>query len=256
MIQSNNNKPQLADFLLQFGIAIKQSIPTFLPNYGLIKISGIDAAIFLQNQLTCNITKISTQPSLGAMCNAQGRVECVFKIFKTSNDFYMQIIKEQLLPTINNLSKYILRSKVTLQQEKQEINQDDNDKILWEIKEISEKIPEIYLTTTQKFLPHNINLVNLGAVSLDKGCYKGQSIISRMQYLGKIKKELKIIAVQTTKTLTSLIPGNKLDNTEATIVRSVALNNTYQLALIETNIISPLDACEETATHLELNSDL
>ena len=47
MIQSNNNKPQLADFLLQFGIAIKQSIPTFLPNYGLIKISGIDAAIFL-----------------------------------------------------------------------------------------------------------------------------------------------------------------------------------------------------------------
>ena len=84
-------------------------------NYQLIRISGEDAGKFLQAQLTCDVNNINEQPTLGAICNIQGRVECIFKIYKLNNIFYMRIIKELLAQTIQNLRNYILRSKVILQ---------------------------------------------------------------------------------------------------------------------------------------------
>lgn len=206
-------------------------------NYQLIKISGDDAGNFLQAQLTCNVNNINEQPSLGAICNIQGRVECVFKIYKLNNIFYMIIIKELLAQTIENLSNYILRSKVILQAIDQptikSINQQELD-LSWEKQEILQKIPEIYLTTTGKFLPHNIGLINLGAVNLNKGCFKGKAIINRMECLSKIKKELKILSLPNINRI--LTPGDKLNHPDVTVVRSVILNNNQQLALIETPI--------------------
>ena len=35
-----------------------------------------------------------------------------------------------------------------------------------------------------------INLQALGGVSFKKGCYTGQEIVARMQYLGKLKRRL------------------------------------------------------------------
>jgi folate-binding protein YgfZ len=56
--------------------------------------------------------------------------------------------------------------------------------------DIKAEIPNIYPETTEKFLPHELNLPNLNAVSFNKGCYTGQEIIARMQYRGKIKTKL------------------------------------------------------------------
>lgn len=243
MVQFYDNIIQLADFLLKFGVIINSSdiaintINNELPaNYGLIKISGEHAEKFLQSQLTCNINHIAEQSSMAAICNIQGRVECIFRIYKLNNDFYMQIIKELLLPTIDNLSKYILRSKVKLQEIPQTTNQSHHElNLLWEIQQIAHKIPEIYLATVGKFLPHNINLIQLGAVSLNKGCYKGQAIINRIHCLGKPKKELKIISINNSKQLQALSPGDQIHNIQATIVRITTINNQYQLALIELN---------------------
>lgn len=236
MIQCYDNIIQLADFLLQFDISINSNdtlkINVLPDHYGLIKVSGSDATKFLQTQLTCDINYISEQLSLGAICNIQGRVEYVFKIYKLDNDFYIQIIKEQLLPMINNLSKYILRSKIVLQEINQTKNQRHNS-LLWRIQQIAQKTPEVYLTTSGKFLPHNINLIQLGAISLNKGCYKGQSIINRMHCLGKNKKELKIVSILNNEKI--LMPGDILNN-NIIIVESVTINHNYQLALVEAPI--------------------
>ncbi len=214
---------------------------TLQENYQLIEVSGHDAATFLQKQLTCDINKISNKPSLGSICNIQGRVECIFKIYKIHNNFYLHIIKELLEKTIYNLHKYILRAKVTIQAIETKINNIHNqtDNILFEAAQISQKIPEIYLTTTEKFLPNNINLIQLGAVSLNKGCYKGQAIINRIHCLGKTKKELKVVSIHATDSHHEdiLIPGNKLNNPDITIVRSVVINNNHQLVLVEAPVI-------------------
>lgn len=51
-------------------------------------------------------------------------------------------------------------------------------------------LPSIYPETTEKCLPHTLNLPQLGAVSFKKGCYTGQEIVARMEYLGNIKKTI------------------------------------------------------------------
>jgi folate-binding Fe-S cluster repair protein YgfZ len=38
------------------------------------------------------------------------------------------------------------------------------------------------------FLPHHVNLPELGGVSFDKGCYLGQEIVARMHYRGTIRQ--------------------------------------------------------------------
>lgn len=60
----------------------------------------------------------------------------------------------------------------------------------WEYLNICANIPTIYPETSGKFLPHELNLPALNAVSFTKGCYTGQEIIARMHYRGKLKAHL------------------------------------------------------------------
>jgi len=46
-----------------------------------------------------------------------------------------------------------------------------------------------------EYLPHQLNLDLLGAISFKKGCYTGQEIIARMEYRGKSKKRLSVISL-------------------------------------------------------------
>jgi folate-binding protein YgfZ len=60
----------------------------------------------------------------------------------------------------------------------------------WNDQRIRDGIPFIYPETSSQFLPHDINLQVLNAISFNKGCYTGQEIIARMHYRGKIKNHL------------------------------------------------------------------
>ncbi len=62
----------------------------------------------------------------------------------------------------------------------------------WKALDITHKIPAIYPETSEKFLPHDLGLPELHAVSFNKGCYTGQEIIARMQYRGKLKNHLRL----------------------------------------------------------------
>ncbi len=60
----------------------------------------------------------------------------------------------------------------------------------WLLGQIQAGIGQVFLETTEKFVPQMINLQSLGGVSFKKGCYIGQEIVARMQYLGKLKQHL------------------------------------------------------------------
>jgi folate-binding protein YgfZ len=84
-------------------------------DFSLLKVTGTDAAAFLQGQLTCDIKALSAENSFfAALCNPKGRVISTLLIFKQADDFLL------LLPTVlfetvkNTLQKYILRAKVHL----------------------------------------------------------------------------------------------------------------------------------------------
>lgn len=55
---------------------------------------------------------------------------------------------------------------------------------------IQSGIPTITQAIQEKFTPHALNLQLINAISFTKGCYTGQEIIARMQYLGKLKEQL------------------------------------------------------------------
>lgn len=61
---------------------------------------------------------------------------------------------------------------------------------IWQLHNIFAGIPMIHSATINLFTPHQLNLPTLNAVSFNKGCYTGQEIVARTQYLGKLKQHL------------------------------------------------------------------
>jgi folate-binding protein YgfZ len=60
----------------------------------------------------------------------------------------------------------------------------------WEWLEIRNGIPLITAATQEQFVPQMANMELIGAVNFQKGCYPGQEIIARTQYLGQLKRRM------------------------------------------------------------------
>lgn len=60
----------------------------------------------------------------------------------------------------------------------------------WRWLEIAAGIPQIGAATREEFTPQMINYELIGGVSFKKGCYPGQEIVARTQYLGKVKRRM------------------------------------------------------------------
>ncbi len=60
----------------------------------------------------------------------------------------------------------------------------------WLLAQVRAGIGQVFAATREQLIPQMINLQALGGVSFKKGCYTGQEIVARMQYLGKLKRRL------------------------------------------------------------------
>ena len=60
----------------------------------------------------------------------------------------------------------------------------------WLLGQIRAGIGQVMAQTRELFIPQMLNLQAVGGVSFKKGCYTGQEIVARMQYLGKLKRRL------------------------------------------------------------------
>jgi hypothetical protein len=77
---------------------------------------------------------------------------------------------------------------------------------VWHQLEILSGIPQIVPTTTEEFVPQMINLQTLGGVSFKKGCYPGQEVVARMQYLATQKRQMYLL--KATNATTIPFPGD------------------------------------------------
>ena len=66
----------------------------------------------------------------------------------------------------------------------------------WTAKQIRAGWLNLRVNTTEKYLPHQLNLERLGAISFTKGCYTGQEIIARTEYRGKPKRRMHLIELE------------------------------------------------------------
>ena len=69
----------------------------------------------------------------------------------------------------------------------------------WRLAEIRAGMPTIYPATAEEFVLQMANLNALDGVSFNKGCYPGQEIVARMQYLGKLKRRMFLAEVATSE---------------------------------------------------------
>ena len=76
-----------------------------------------------------------------------------------------------------------LRGQLAAQLPEGELNQ-------WLLGQVRAGIGQVMPATRELFIPQMLNLQAIGGVSFKKGCYTGQEIVARMQYLGKLKRRL------------------------------------------------------------------
>lgn len=60
----------------------------------------------------------------------------------------------------------------------------------WRLGDILAGVPQIGAATQDKFVAQMVNLELVGGVSFTKGCYPGQEIVARTQYLGKSRRRM------------------------------------------------------------------
>jgi tRNA-modifying protein YgfZ len=233
-----------------------------LSGHGMIKISGPQAAKLLQGQLSCDVDAIvSGSGAMGAHCNPKGRVISLFYAARIHDDFYL-IMPAALVPAaLAALKKYAPFYKAELADSGHNyhiagcrnddvthaaaaINVPGTDRKIilttdapaadcsaedWKQLDMLQGIPAVYPQTSGKFLPHELNLPALNAVSFSKGCYTGQEIIARLHYRGKPKTHMHHGCSQT-----PLAPGDTLylqGNPAATVIdcSQKVYNNEYAL---------------------------
>jgi folate-binding protein YgfZ len=75
----------------------------------------------------------------------------------------------------------------------------------WDWLLVNGGIPAVLPATQDHFVPQMANMEILGGVSFNKGCYPGQEIVARSQYLGKVKRRLFLAHLDSEAT-----PGDEL----------------------------------------------
>jgi folate-binding protein YgfZ len=203
----------------------------WLNQFSALKISGPDAERFLQGQITCNMTDVTTSSALyGACCTAKGRIVANFNISFDGDNYWL------ILPSTSAdfLEKYLHKYKVffkvnveNCQQshlilgqwntakagtavhnaEQHRLTLTDNRSFIitsnngpqeyqlnptlnWRHADIQDGIYYVEDDHIEQWIPQHVNWHHLGGISFSKGCYTGQEIIARLQYLGKAKKAL------------------------------------------------------------------
>lgn len=87
-----------------------------LTHLGIIRVVGADAVKFLQGQLTQDVAQLDlTQALLAAFCNAKGRMQASFIVFKRSpEDIFLVCSRDILSATLKRLSMFVMRAKAKL----------------------------------------------------------------------------------------------------------------------------------------------
>ncbi|ACL72548.1 YgfZ/GcvT domain-containing protein [Thioalkalivibrio sulfidiphilus] len=67
----------------------------------------------------------------------------------------------------------------------------------WALLDILAGIPNVTPATSEAFVPQMANMQLIGGVSFKKGCYPGQEVVARMHYLGKLKRRMYRVTIDT-----------------------------------------------------------
>lgn len=134
-----------------------------------------------------------------------------------------------------------------------------SDENTWRLAEIHAGIPHIVAATSEKFVPQMLNYDLLGGVSFKKGCYPGQEVVARTQYLGKLKR--RVFLASTGSQAALMAPGTDVfaaEKTEAvgTVVNAAHNGQGGVDVLLEITLEAAQSAQQSTADNTRGNQDV
>lgn len=95
--------------------ALATSVVVPLPDQGIIRVTGSDAADFLHAQLSNSVADLERGDSrLAAWCSPKGRTLALFRVIADSDGFLVLIDRSLVANTLKRLQLFVLRSDVTL----------------------------------------------------------------------------------------------------------------------------------------------
>lgn len=178
-----------------------------LKNRAVVKITGADAANFLQGLVTNDIKKVNANTSIyAAMLSPQGKYLFDFII---SDGFFVDIDSARAADFIKRLTMYKLRSAVEISLTDLAVYSDEKNGLpdprnanlgsrLIAEKNLPEdgsfgnyqllckkyKIPDENVLVPEKSYILKHGFEELNGVDFNKGCYVGQEVTARMKYRG------------------------------------------------------------------------
>ena len=194
-----------------------------LNNRALLKASGADSEVFLQNQLSNDINKLGEyEIQLNAYCQHQGKVIGLLWVMRYQDNFLISFPKDLTDVIISRLKMFVIMSDVIIEDISESYNQigliDENqsnafnlnnklsilieaqnnqyelimnDNLDWAKACFDSSLPEVSAITSEKFVPQMLNLdIDEIGVNFSKGCYPGQEVVARLHYLGSAKRRL------------------------------------------------------------------
>jgi folate-binding protein YgfZ len=229
------------------------SVVVPLSIYGLLRMTGNDAAEFLHGQLSSDVKALAPmQAQASTYCSPKGRVLANFILWRDAEGFAALLSRDLLAAIKKRLAMFVLRSKVAIEDvsgqyvvlgvagpaaagalsracgaapgEANSVTRAGAGVLLglggerflalvqpeaaqaawatlstelvpageeaWRWLDIRAGAPWITVPTQDEFVPQMANLELTGAVNFQKGCYPGQEIVARTQYLGKLKRRM------------------------------------------------------------------
>ena len=194
---------------------------TQLKNRALLKLSGADAQSFLHNQLSNDVNALKAgEVQLNAYCQHQGKIIALFWLMQQGGDYYLSFPQDLKSLVVQRFTMFKLMSAVEIEDLSDQVvqlgvvdeefegayrlnNQQSvtlvenvdslklTDEEIWNKSCIENMLPEVSLTTSEKFVPQMLNLdIDGVGVSFTKGCYPGQEVVARLHYLGEAKRRL------------------------------------------------------------------
>lgn len=165
-----------------------------------ITLQGDDAAKFLQNQITVDVKRLSSNYLPAAIANIKGRIEYGIWIRKQAEDQFDIVITSDCLPSLQaHIKKFgafskfttsepvdihpcILSSETGTKEPTFSLSDDGCDINQWQALSIATGNYWIVEATQSQFQPQELRLHQRGGVDYDKGCYIGQEVIARIYF--------------------------------------------------------------------------
>jgi tRNA-modifying protein YgfZ len=193
-----------------------------LSELSLFDVTGLDAASFLQGQLSQDV--LQWQPheiKRAAWCNVKGRMLVSFYLWPIEGGFRVIMAQDLVAKMLPRLRMFVMRAKVVISEPldlplyacrsaEPALSHDGAVFTLlsngfavstdirlatannWTMAHIQAGVAWVSRANSEQFLPQTTNFELVGGINFRKGCYPGQEIVARSQYLGKLKQRAAI----------------------------------------------------------------